>query len=261
MGSLLPTRRAVLGTVLATGLAGALGSGAARAGGRLTRTCDAASRTSVDPRSISFVPTRERVVALTFDDGPDPATTPAVLDVLDDFGVRATFFMVGRNVDEHRGLATEVIRRGHEVANHTQDHLWLDQQPKAVVARQVDLGTKSLARVGATPNGLFRPPHGWTSDGVASVTRRAGLRSIFWSECLEHFLALDAPAQAAAAMAVRARPGSILLCHDGGHLDGPHPQSYDRSATVAALPLMLDAVLTKNLRFVTVSELTGVRPA
>ena len=258
MGRSLPSRRVVLGTALATGLAGALGSGAARAGGRSTRTFDPASRTRVDPWSISFVPTRERVIALTFDDGPDPAATPAVLDVLEDFGVPATFFMIGRNVDEHRELATEVIRRGHQVANHTQNHLWLDEQPERVVEREVDEGAQSLARAGAPPNRLFRPPHGWTSDVVAGVTRREGLRSIFWSDCLEHYLALDGPSTAAAAVAVRARPGSILLCHDGGHLDGPHPQGFDRSATVAALPHMLDAVLAKNLRFVTVSELTGV---
>jgi peptidoglycan/xylan/chitin deacetylase (PgdA/CDA1 family) len=258
MGRSLPTRRAVLTGALATGLAGALFPGSAHAGGHPPRTSDPQSRLRVDPRSISFVATREPVVALTFDDGPDPASTPCVLDVLEHFGVPATFFMIGRNVVEHRELATEVVRRGHEVANHSQDHLWLDQQPRGVVQRQVDLGAQSLVRAGAPPNGLFRPPHGWTSGAVAGVLRREGSRSIFWSDCLEHHLALGTPATAVAAMAARARPGSILLCHDGGHLDGPHPQKIDRSATVAALPHLLEAVLAKHLRFVTVSELTGV---
>jgi chitooligosaccharide deacetylase len=105
---------------------------------------------------------------------------------------------------------------------------------------------------------LFRPPHGWTSGAVAGVMRREGLRSIFWSDCLEHHLSLGPPSTAVAAMAARVRPGSILLCHDGGHLDGPHPQSFDRSTTVAALPHLLEAVLARNLRFVTVSRLAGV---
>jgi chitooligosaccharide deacetylase len=254
----LPTRRAVLTAGLATGLAGALHPGVATARGVLARTADADSRLRVDPRSISRVPTRERVVALTFDDGPDPAFTPDVLDTLEDFGVRATFFMVGRNVQEHRALTTEVLRRGHQVANHTQDHLWLDRQPQRVVEGQIAFGAKTLELAGARRNRLFRPPHGWTSHVVADVTRRKGLRSIFWSDCLEHYLALEEPSAAAAAVATRARPGSILLCHDGGHLDGPHPQAFDRSATVAALPHLLDDVLAKDLRFVTVGELTGV---
>ncbi|NYG07047.1 chitooligosaccharide deacetylase [Phycicoccus badiiscoriae] len=198
------------------------------------------------------------MVALTFDDGPDPASTPAVLDVLDQFGVVATFFMIGRNVVERPDLAVEVLRRGHQVASHTQDHLWLDEQPAAVVRSQVLAGAASLARVGAPSTRLFRPPHGWTSPTVARVTHAHGLRCIFWSECLEHYLRLGDPSSAAAAVAARTGPGSIILCHDGGHLDGPHPQSLDRAATVAALPHMLDAVLSKDLRFATVSELTGV---
>jgi chitooligosaccharide deacetylase len=258
MGGSLPTRRALVAGALATGLAGALSPGVARAGSHQPRTTDPQSRLRVDPRSISFVATQERVVALTFDDGPDPASTPEVLAVLEHFGVPATFFMIGRNVVEHPELVTEVIRRGHQVANHTQDHLWLDRQPLGVVQRQVHLGAQSLTLAGAPANRLFRPPHGWTSDAVAGVLRREGLRSIFWSDCLEHHLALGAPAAAVAAVAGRARPGSILLCHDGGHLDGPHPQSFDRSATAAALPDLLEAVLAKHLRFVTVSELTGV---
>jgi chitooligosaccharide deacetylase len=258
MGRPLPTRRAVLAGALATGVAGALFPGAAHAGGRQPRTTDPHSRSRVDPRSISFVATRKRVVALTFDDGPDPASTPQVLEVLEHFGVPATFFMIGRNVVEHGELVTEVVRRGHQVANHSQDHLWLDRQPPGVVQRQVDLGAQSLVRAGAPSNRLFRPPHGWTSGAVADVLRQEGSRSIFWSDCLEHHLALGPPSTAVAAMAERVRAGSILLCHDGGHLDGPHPQSFDRSATVAALPHLLEAVLARHLRFVTVSELTGV---
>ena len=253
-----PTRRVVLGTALGTGLVSALGAAVAGAGEPSARTNSPLSRSRVDPRAISSVSTREPIVALTFDDGPDPASTPAVLDVLDAFGLAATFFMIGRNAVEHRELVAEVIGRGHQVANHTRDHLWLDRQQPAVVRQQIIAGARCLTGVGAPSNRLFRPPHGWTSDVVARTTRREGLRSIFWSDCLEHHLALGGPSYSAAAMAARAQPGSILLCHDGGHLDGPHPQSIDRSATVAALPLMLDAVLAKGLRFVTVSELAGV---
>jgi len=239
-------------------VAGVLGTGLLRSHDQSERTLTALARSRVDPTSISSVRGTGRVAALTFDDGPDPASTPAVLDVLDEFGVVATFFMIGRNVDEHPDLAAEVIRRGHQVANHTQDHLWLDMQPESVVRRQVQGGAESLARLGAPANRLFRPPHGWTSHTVARVAHAHGLRSVFWSECLEHYLPLGAPSFAATAVAARTGPGSILLCHDGGHLDGPHAQSFDRAHTVAALPSLLDAVLAKDLRFVTIGELTGL---
>ena len=113
-----------------------------------------------------------------------------------------------------------------------------------------------MAAVGAPANGLFRPPHGWTSPAVASVARRYRLRSIFWSDCLEKHLQLG-PRAAATAMAGGVRRGSILLSHDGGHLDGPNPQCIDRSASVEALPHLLEAVRAKELRFVTLSHLIG----
>ncbi|WP_406832262.1 polysaccharide deacetylase family protein [Pedococcus sp. KACC 23699] len=253
------TRRVALSGMLGTGAAAWWGDEQPEGlDGRnqTTRTASMRARQRVDPRSISAVVTRRPVVTLTFDDGPDPATTPRVLDVLGDHGVRATFFMVGRLATQHPDLVREVLARGHQVANHTQDHLWLDRQPQWVVAAQVLDGARSLTAVGAPASALFRPPHGWTSPAVASVALRHRLRSIFWSDCLEKHLQLG-PAAAATTMAAGVRRGSILLAHDGGHLDGPNPQSIDRSASVEALPHLLEAVLAKALRFVTLSDLIG----
>lgn len=250
------TRRALLGAAVGAAVVGTAGAGLGESI-QMGHTRNPRSRERIDPRSLSSVRTREPVLSLTFDDGPDPDYTPAVLDILASFRVRATFFMIGRNVLAHPDLVREVVARGHQVANHTQDHRWLDEQPRSVVLGEVVQGARSLQRAGAPPNGLFRPPHGWTSRTVAEVTRRHGMRSIFWSDCVEKHTPLGAKV-AAQITAAGARPGSILLTHDGGSLDGPHPQHEDRSASVAVLPHLLEAVLAKDLRFVTVSELTGV---
>ena len=79
---------------------------------------------AIDPRAVSSVPTSAPLVALTFDDGPDPAYTPRVLEILAQHQVRATFFMIGRSAARHPELVAAVLTAGHTIANHTQDHLW-----------------------------------------------------------------------------------------------------------------------------------------
>lgn len=212
------------------------------------------SRRLVDSRAVSSVRTDQRLVALTFDDGPDPAFTPDVLRILADFGVSATFFCIGRNVDEHPELARNIVRAGHVVAQHTFNHSWLDGAPTSTVERELLGGRKSLEDLGLASGGLFRPPRGWTSPTVARVTKTMGIRSVFWSECLEHHFA-SPPEEAAAQVVAASAPGSIVLCHDGGHLGGPNAQDIDRSQTVAALPALVEGLLARGLRPVALPEL------
>jgi peptidoglycan/xylan/chitin deacetylase (PgdA/CDA1 family) len=212
------------------------------------------SRRLVDPRAVSSVRTDAKLVALTFDDGPDPAFTPGVLRILAEFGVSATFFCIGRNVDEHPELARDIVRAGHVIAQHTFNHCWLDGAPASEIERELAGGRRSLQDLDLASGGLFRPPRGWTSPTVASVTKAMGIRSVFWSDCLEHHL-LSPPDDAAAQVVAASSPGSIVLCHDGGHLGGPNPQDVDRSQTVAALPALLDGLLTRGLRPVVLPEL------
>ena len=212
------------------------------------------ARRVVDPRAVSSVRTDSRLVALTFDDGPDPAFTPSVLRILADFGVTATFFCIGRNALEQPELIAEMIRLGHVVANHTLDHTWLDSLPVSGVEQGIAGGHRALEDLGISSGELFRPPKGWTSPAVAQVTKALGIRSVFWTDCLEHHLKA-APNDPTQQVVRDARPGSIILCHDGGHLDEPSPQDIDRSRTVAALPDLLEGLLAKKLRPVSLLEL------
>jgi chitooligosaccharide deacetylase len=215
------------------------------------------SRALVDPAGLTAVHTSAPVVALTFDDGPDPRHTPQVLDVLARAGVTATFFVVGRNALAHPELVRRILAEGHEVANHTQDLVWLDRLGLDEVRRQIVTGTTSLRRAGAPAPRVFRPPRGWTSSEVAQAAGGLGLRSVFWTDCLEARLRRGVRA-AASEVAEGARPGAVLLLHDGGHLDGPNPQAFDRGGTVEALPHLLAGLQRRGLTAASLRRLMPV---
>lgn len=253
------SRRAAL-----AGAAGACLLAAGVSGGRPgtdSRTTSWAHAADLDPRSVSSVETDQYVVALTFDDGPDPAYTPAILDHLRKAGVRATFFMIGRAAEQHRSLVRRVRDEGHVIANHTADHLWLDTLAPDDVADQVRRGGALLTGAGAANTKLFRPPRGLTSPTVARVTQSLDVRSYFWGTCLEANHPQRDIHEAAELTASHCHPGTIILAHDGGHLDGPNPQRIDRSATVAALPLLLARVHEAGLGFVTMPDLMAMGQA
>lgn len=240
--------------ILGAGAVGVTAGGRSEASGRNSPTTSPASRRAVDRRAVSRVHTSAPVMALTFDDGPDPDFTPAVLDVLGKYDVRATFFVIGRNAAKHPDLIQKMLREGHVVANHTQDHLWLNELDRDGIRDQVIGGLTTLGAIGAQGSSMFRPPRGWTSPTVADVVNGAGLRSVFWSDCIEARLS-HGVRPAAEALVGQSGPGSIILCHDGGSLDGPNPQHIDRSRTVGALGLMLRGLRGNGLRPVVLPEL------
>jgi peptidoglycan-N-acetylglucosamine deacetylase len=185
-------------------------------------------------------PGRERVdgdrVGLTFDDGPDPDATPAVLDALDAAGVRATFFMVGEQALEHRALAREVANRGHETALHGYEHREHSElsprEARDDLAR--GLGTIEVA-TGQRP-ALFRPPYGRFSEDSYTACRELGLEPVLWSAWGMDWEPL--PAERIADLAVRdLAPGSILLLHDSARYA---PRTSARP-TADALPLIAEA--------------------
>ena len=239
-----PRRRTLLRALVSSGaLAGATLSDRWP---RSAHTDTSWSRMLVDSYAVSVVHTGADAVALTFDDGPDPRFTPRVLDVLAEAGATATFFVVGRNATEHPGLVRRIVGEGHEVANHTQDHIWLDGLDDAGVRGQIVTATASLRAAGAPAPQLFRPPRGWTSRTVARASAALGLRTVFWSDCLEAWLHHGVQA-AACQVADGARPGSVLLLHDGGCVHGRNAEQLDRGPTVEALPRLLAQLRRRGL--------------
>lgn len=152
-------------------------------------------------------------VALTFDDGPHPERTPAVLDLLAAAGARATFFVVGREVLRHRALARRIGREGHVLANHTFTHAWLPgRSTRAIEAELSDCQHAVADVVGEAPT-LVRPPYGHRDARFYLVARQLGLTPVLWSvDALDY---LGSHASAVLARASRAGPGDIVLMHDG----------------------------------------------
>jgi len=197
--------------------------------------------------AVFRVLTRSRVVALTFDDGPDPRWTPQVLDVLRHFHAHATFFDVGRHTLAYGDLVRAELAGGHETADHTVDHPNLSRLTPDAVQLEVDGGMSALLAVGAPSPTWFRPPKGLTDEVVRQASERRGLRTAFWDLCVEHYVNHDQLEPAVDRMLRRVAPGDVILAHDGG--------IPDRTRTMAALPLLLRGLQQRGYRVVSLSEL------
>ena len=185
-----------------------------------------------------------RMVALTFDDGPDPVHTPAILDALAAAGVRATFFMVGRRVEAAPAVARAVRDGGHDLGNHTYGHRHLWALSPAASVAEVDRGAAAVAEAtGASPR-YFRPP--WGTFNWAAYVRagQLGETRVLWSVRPEGWLR-PAPGPRMAAHVVRnAHPGAIINLHDrGGHPSTP-------AATREALPHIIAGLRVRGFEIV-----------
>jgi len=155
-----------------------------------------------------------RRVALTFDDGPDPQRTPAVLDLLARQGVRATFFVVGARAEAHPELVRRMATEGHVVGNHSYTHSW--RFPLRSLGRTMEELRRTgevLHRITGRQPRLFRPPFGVTNPTIARAVRRLGLDPVGWS-----IRSLDtmgqSPERVAARILRRLHPGAVILLHD-----------------------------------------------
>jgi peptidoglycan-N-acetylglucosamine deacetylase len=198
--------------------------------------------------SIVAARTAERRIALTFDDGPDPATTPAILDVLARHGMRATFFLVGERAARHPDLVRRIAGEGHEIGNHSWDHPSLPTLPSRAVADQLRRTRAALAPHGEA---LMRPPFGNQTLRTWLAARRLGYRVVIWTVMGEDWRD-DAAETIAGRILARAAPGAIVLLHDSLHAF--EAERYrDRTPTVGALDILAERL--PDYGFVTVSEL------
>ncbi|MDT0610578.1 polysaccharide deacetylase family protein, partial [Streptomyces lancefieldiae] len=171
-------------------------------------------------------------VALTFDDGPDPRSTPHFLDALDALGVRATFFVLGENVVRHPVPARELARRGHELAVHgwTHDRPWLPAPARDV--RRLLRAAHAVGEVAGRAPRWYRPPYGILTSGRWAAARRAGLRPVLWTAWGKDWQEDATPASVHATVAADLRGGGTVLLHDTDHACAPDSWR----TTLAALP-------------------------
>ena len=217
--------------------------------------------TAFRPTSQVFGPfpssgqTREPVVALSFDDGPNEPYTSRLLTVLEDRNVRATFFSVGRCAERFPSTVRAVVQAGHVLGNHSYSHRFTSYLSAPDQRTEIQRGEDRLAAIAGVRPGLYRPPWLCHWPWVLASIRAARLQVVSgrFGHPLEIF---QPPASAITAYAANvARPGAILIFHDGFDARGGR-----RDQTVAAIGPLIDRLRERGYRFATVDEVLGVEP-
>jgi len=187
-------------------------------------------------------------LALTFDDGPDPETTTAILTLLESRGHRGTFFVIGRKVQP--GLLAEIARRGHGLANHSFEHLHSTPfLPPRRLAEDLGRAEALLTEARGIKGRWFRAPVGIVSPRVARAAELAGLELVSWTRSARDGTARATVDEALARLRPALRPGAILVLHDGAERDDRRP------IAPAVLARLLDELDQRGLRSVTLDEL------
>jgi peptidoglycan-N-acetylglucosamine deacetylase len=192
------------------------------------------------------LPGTEPAVAVTFDDGPHPEGTPAVLDALERAGARATFFLVGEQVDRNPALAAELAAAGHGIAVHGYRHRNQLRLTPGMVRSDTDRGLATIAEATGMEPSLYRPAYGIFSAGGLAAVRGVGLEPLLWSRWGRDWAA-SAGAESVADRVTRGLgAGDVLLLHDADHYSVPGSWR----ATAAALPRVLDEIAGRGLHSV-----------
>lgn len=206
-------------------------------------------RAHLDRHLLCSIDTGEPRIALTFDDGPHPTHTPQLLSHLDRAGVKATFFLVGRRVNEFPELAREIAERGHEIGNHGFAHVPINLLPASLLRREIEGGGKAIENATGLRARFFRPPMGWFTASALRIVRKMGYEPVIGSihprdstrpgvqVIVDHVLK-------------RVVPGSIIILHDGGW-----SLRSDRTQSVRAAERLLDELPRRGYRFETLSRL------
>ena len=185
-------------------------------------------------------------VALTFDDGPHPQGTPAVLELLARHDARATFFLVGEQVERHRSVAAEIAAAGHAIALHGFRHRNLLRVGPRTLADDLDRAHTVIADATGQAPSVYRPPYGIFSPAGLAIARRRGWEPMLWSQWGTDWRRFIRPQTIARKLTATSAPGDVLLLHDADYYSAR--DSWRR--TVAALPLVLDELGRRNLRSV-----------
>lgn len=194
------------------------------------------------------VKTKQKLIALTFDDGPDPKQTAEILELLKQYGAHSTFFVIGKRVARYPELVRHMVASGHEVANHTYNHVYFDRHTSEQKIMEELTRTQEAIQTAAGYHAtLFRPPGGKYNELIVNTAKRMNLKSIMWSWHQDtKDWSLPGVQKITNKVLGNARNGDIVLFHD--FVSGS-------SQTKAALEVILPELQKQGYQFVTVSEL------
>ncbi|MGZ4123257.1 MAG: polysaccharide deacetylase family protein [Tumebacillaceae bacterium] len=192
-----------------------------------------------------------KLVALTFDDGPDNRYTAKILDILKENNVKATFFVVGVHAKEYPDLVRRIVDEGNAIGNHSWDHGQLSKMNKTQVQSEIDRADQQLFSILGFHPALFRPPYGETTKDAVQECRDNGYKLIDWSVDTRDWAGAPTP-QIMKTVNAQLYPGGIILQHSAGGKNG------DLNNTVAATQEMIQTLKAQGYQFVTVPQLLGI---
>ena len=197
---------------------------------------------------ITRVQTSDKVVALTFDDGPDPERTPVVLDKLRKYKVHATFFVMGRRAEQQAKLLQQMVAEGHEIGNHSYSHADFRNKSRSSLKDEIQRCNQTITRITAKKTTLFRPPGGFLSKDLVDLSHEEGMTVAYWSYQTDSKDWVNGKSAASIAQHVirNIKPGQIILLHDG---------CPNGMQTAQAVTIILEDLKKQGYRFVTMSEL------
>lgn len=182
----------------------------------------------------------DNVVALTFDDGPDPRYTPRILDILEKESVRATFFVIGKNARKHPQILKRAIKMGNTIENHSWDHPQYHRLTSKQIKRQLVKTSEEIVRITGRKPVFFRPPRGAMSPKINQVVSQAGYRIAFWTDSVRASV-IKEPRAEARDISRLAGNGTVILLHDG---------LLNREKDVKTLPYLINYLKRRGFKFV-----------
>lgn len=191
------------------------------------------------------VNTEEKIVAITFDDGPHPRYTAEILDILAEYDVKATFFVIGKNIEQYGSLVRRAAEEGHEIGNHTYTHATLSHLDRAILEREISDSEGLIEEYTGRRPTVFRPPGGKSSPLVEAIVTQNGGKIILWDVDTRDWSG-RASAEIVETVVNETVPGSIILFHD---------YAVGKSTTVEAIKEILPRLCAAGYQFVTVTEL------
>jgi peptidoglycan/xylan/chitin deacetylase (PgdA/CDA1 family) len=200
--------------------------------------------------TFTGLPTGSRLLALTYDDGPNDPYTWRMMEVLERHRAKATFFLLGRFVEQKPEIVRVLAAAGHAIGSHTWDHPNLIFSSVAEVRRQLEMTQQAILDATGVKTRLFRPPFGGRRPASLRVARSLGLQPVMWSVTCYDWKAMSA-SEIVGHAERQIRGGDVILLHDGGHRE----MAADRSRSVEASDRILSRYLAEGYEFVTIPQM------